>query len=258
MKVKNVAPNRLVLTREFQSDLLKIPETNNLVSEEKTILFGCHYLHYYEYQNLLTLYKEIFIDCNYQFKSENNKPVIIDCGANIGLSVIYFKYLYPESEILAFEANPFVFQLLSKNIKNYTNVSVLHQALYDIEDSLPFYLDTQMGSISGSFNAIYKQMAFPLKTSKLSTTLKKYTEVDLIKIDVEGAEVNIINDLYVNNLLQISKLYIIEFHNFRNFSPQLGDILLKFERSGFKYKFLKMEKYSSFECILLEFYKIEM
>src|SRR5690606_3275073 len=40
-------------------------------------------------------YKEIFADNSYRFESENDHPVIIDCGSNIGLSILFFKELYP-------------------------------------------------------------------------------------------------------------------------------------------------------------------
>jgi FkbM family methyltransferase len=43
-------------------------------------------------------------------------PVIIDCGGNIGLSVLYFKYLFPNSVITVFEPSPPVFEILKENI----------------------------------------------------------------------------------------------------------------------------------------------
>ena len=48
----------------------------------------------------------------YRFVTTKEAPVILDCGANIGLSVIYFKQLYPNSKITAFEPDPDVFKVL--------------------------------------------------------------------------------------------------------------------------------------------------
>src|SRR5215203_998957 len=58
-------------------------------------------------------YSEIFKRGIYRFETQSDSPVIIDCGANIGLSVIYFKRLFPAARIIAFEADPSVFDVLS-------------------------------------------------------------------------------------------------------------------------------------------------
>ena len=47
----------------------------------------------------LHCYREIFGDQVYRFIANRQDPLIIDCGANIGMSVIYFKYLYPDARI---------------------------------------------------------------------------------------------------------------------------------------------------------------
>ena len=50
---------------------------------------------------LFGLFNEIFLHHEYHFTAANETPHIIDCGSNIGMSVIYFKMLYPEAEIVA-------------------------------------------------------------------------------------------------------------------------------------------------------------
>lgn len=54
--------------------------------------------------SFLFQYKEIFVDEYYKFKSDNESPVIYDCGSNVGTSCAYFKMIYPNSKIKAFEA----------------------------------------------------------------------------------------------------------------------------------------------------------
>src|SRR5438046_7498954 len=72
-------------------------------------------------------YGEIFKREIYRFTADHKAPFIIDCGANIGLSVIYFKRLYPESRIIAFEADSGVFQVLSQNMRSFAlNDITLH------------------------------------------------------------------------------------------------------------------------------------
>lgn len=43
------------------------------------------------------IYKDIFESGEYNFQTNNPKPFILDCGSHIGLSVLYFKKLYPQA-----------------------------------------------------------------------------------------------------------------------------------------------------------------
>lgn len=51
----------------------------------------------------------------YRFATTEDVPRIIDCGASIGLTTCYFKHIYPRSDIVAFEPDPRVFEILKKN-----------------------------------------------------------------------------------------------------------------------------------------------
>src|SRR5882724_4195678 len=62
--------------------------------------------------------KEIFIQEIYKVYLPDNS-LILDCGANIGLSVIYFKKLNPSVKVIAFEPDNANFELLKKNIESF-------------------------------------------------------------------------------------------------------------------------------------------
>lgn len=66
---------------------------------------------------LRILFREIFIEPSYFFRTERPHPLIVDCGSNIGMSVIFFKLLYPDARVLAFEPDPAPFELLEQNIR---------------------------------------------------------------------------------------------------------------------------------------------
>ena len=57
---------------------------------------------FFTYSQVINLFEEIFIHEVYKFESRNSNPCIIDCGSNIGMSILYFKCLYPYSTITAF------------------------------------------------------------------------------------------------------------------------------------------------------------
>ena len=61
-------------------------------------------------------YHEIFMRQVYFFRSDSDSPVIVDCGANLGLATLYFRTLYPRSVVEAFEPDPVTFKILEENI----------------------------------------------------------------------------------------------------------------------------------------------
>ena len=56
--------------------------------------------------------------------------VIIDCGANIGLASIYFKFHFPDVKIYAFEPEISNFKMLKKNVANYKDVFIFQKAIW--------------------------------------------------------------------------------------------------------------------------------
>src|ERR1700751_4342148 len=170
----------------------------------------------YSYYSLYFLFKEVFITNEYFFIASTSSPVIIDCGANIGMSVLYFKKLYPSASIIAFEANQHVYRLLEENIRTnkLTDVELHNVALYDEETEISFFIDNNIGSFLGSVREDRGgNREMRISTQKLSAYLKNIPSVDLIKIDVEGAEIQILNDLFHTSMIGKAKEYIIEYHH---------------------------------------------
>lgn len=66
---------------------------------------------------MLSLYREIFLGRGYEVAGLGDAPVILDCGGNIGLSVIWFKQRYPRARITVFEADPQTADLLDENVR---------------------------------------------------------------------------------------------------------------------------------------------
>ncbi len=48
------------------------------------------------------LYREIFARQPYYFRAASDSPIILDCGANVGMASLYFKWLYPKSRVTSF------------------------------------------------------------------------------------------------------------------------------------------------------------
>ena len=90
---------------------------------------------------------EIFIDEIYKIKLPPNAR-IIDCGAHIGLSVIYFKRICPTSFITAFEPDEQNFNLLKQNIQSFQleSVDLRKEAVWVANTELNFSNEGSMAS----------------------------------------------------------------------------------------------------------------
>jgi len=191
-------------------------------------------IHAFDYSTLIELYKEIFLEKIYDFKSSTDAPFIIDCGSHIGISVLYFKMIYPDSKIRAFEPNPNSFEMLRRNIaaNKLKDVAIFNCALTDFEGIRFFYVPLRKGSLNGALNQIsLPSEVIQVKTMKLSHVIRDF-KIDFIKIDVEGEESNIIKELMAADILQNVNEFIIEYHHAITTS-ELNSFISNFERNGF-------------------------
>jgi len=130
----------------------------------------------------------------------------------MGMSLLYYKKTYPSSKILSFEPNSVYFELLEKNISvnKLSFITTFRSALSDCEGNTELY-ESNSGSLTTSL------ISSPGKTIKeiVSTSMLSHyilDEVDMIKMDVEGSEVEIVHDLIQSQKINLVKRMVIEFH----------------------------------------------
>jgi len=135
--------------------------------------------------------------------AESKNGSIIDIGANLGYySVILGKLLKFSDKLIAFEANPQIIEMLNKNIAINDlreDVKVFNCALSDISDQkLKLYIPLKAGSSAASLNKLHPDdtnNSIEITTKRLDdlTQIRDLESISLIKIDVEGAELSVIN-----------------------------------------------------------------
>ncbi len=191
-------------------------------------LFGKD-LHFVNATELLHGLKEIFVEEIYKQDLPAN-PYIIDCGANIGLSVIYLKHRYPDAEILAFEPDEGNFSLLETNIKNYGYEKVhLHkEAVWTENTTLQFAGE---GSMSSRIDTTASVNTVAVKAVRLKDYLNK--PVDFLKIDIEGAEFEVMMDI-ADQLVLVKNLFL-EYHGSFEQNGELNRLFLLIVEKGFSY-----------------------
>jgi FkbM family methyltransferase len=187
-------------------------------------------IHYINAQELLHGLKEIFIDEIYKMELPTS-AYIIDCGANIGLSVIYIKQLCPDAVIIAFEPDQSNFKLLEQNIESYgiKNVQVEQKAVWKENTTIAF-------ANEGSMSSRIEQSSSTTEDNKvIAVRLKEYLNenVDFLKIDIEGAEYQVLKDIEPN-LHFVQKMFL-EYHGNFDQNNELVEIFDILKETGFRF-----------------------
>ncbi len=195
----------------------------------KSFDFGQFKVFYKRPYELIKTYEELFLSEIYRFETNNPKPIIIDCGANIGLSSIYFKTIYPNATLHAFEPDESLFSLLNQNIVvNGFKDTHLHQEAVWIEDrTLSF---TNKGSEASHID-LTNHSEHKVKAIRLASFLEQFEQVDFLKMDIEGAEFQVVADC-LEGLKKVDHFFL-EYHGKVDQTKQLHTLLQQVESIGF-------------------------
>jgi len=175
-------------------------------------------------------YQEIFGRDIYLFHSDKKDPLIIDCGSNYGTSILYFKRIFPEARIIAFEPDPAIFDLLRWNMHSFgfEDVEIHNLAIWQDQTSMPFSSD---GADGGRIVSDVSQNMLLVPTVRLDDYLVSH--VDMLKIDIEGAEVDVLAT--VSRLQSVTNVFI-EYHSFMDQQQRLPELLSLLRDAGFRYQ----------------------
>lgn len=164
------------------------------------------------------------------FYTEKEKPVILDCGSNIGISVLNYKRQFPGAKIIAFEPDPEFVPILHQNLQQNgaADVSVVESAVWVEDGEMSWYSEGVDGS---------KLVTSPQTDGQTLTVhtvdLAPYLAngVDLIKLDIEGAEYKVVTTLG-DKLKQVRNM-IIECHIYCGDMTPLASLLATLTAVGF-------------------------
>jgi FkbM family methyltransferase len=192
----------------------------------------------YSLATLAFLYREIFIDLDYYFPCSKQNPYIIDCGSNIGMGVLFFKTLYPQSTVVSFEPAPDSFQLLQQNVElnNLPNVQLNRSAVGRVSGTVEFFQEQQPGAVVASTNSQrVSGRKITVQQVRLSDFIER--EVDFLKLDVEGAEDGVMDELIeAKALRRIARMTIEYHHHIDSAKDHFSKFLARLEENGFGYQ----------------------
>jgi FkbM family methyltransferase len=183
--------------------------------------------------SFLWMYREIFVDEIYRFRARTEEPRVIDCGANVGLSVLYFKRLYPRARVTAFEPDDKIFDVLTRNVarQELSDVELHRRAVWSSETTLNFHSEgADGGRLSNDNGDEGGARIKSVPTARLRDFLDR--PVDFLKIDIEGAETEVLTDC-ADRLANVEHLFV-EYHSFADAPQTLHTVTRIIADAGFR------------------------
>jgi FkbM family methyltransferase len=213
-RLRRPSNHDLVIYRQLQSRLAGIPRY-----QPGFVAAGKLQLKYLDATSLLSAFDVVVVKRWNDFPCTRSNPVILDGGANIGISAIHYKQLFPNATITAFEPDPRACDLLRHNLiaNKIHDVEIVEKALWTSNGRVSFFSEgadanrvvvereevKQLTALAPSATQCH------VETVRLADYLAK-TEFDLVKLDIESAEAEVIVDC--GDTLRNVKNLVIEFH----------------------------------------------
>lgn len=168
----------------------------------------------------IRVFKQIFVDNEYDsLNLPETAKTIIDLGANIGLSALFFIKKFPTSHIVAVEPDAVNFSIMEKNLEKFSkSISFLQAAIWPTDGEVSLVEEdddhASLGAWGYRTKASNGNSGFSVKAVTIPTIMKQYGMdfVDILKVDIEGAEYELFEKNYEDWIDKVG-LIIIETHD---------------------------------------------
>lgn len=182
---------------------------------------------------------EIYKSFNFKIDEIRN---FVDVGACYGFASIPF--INKGCKVYMIEPDENNLQTLNTIWSKNSKIKIIEKVISDINGKLEFYIEDNLSVVSSIFE--YNALGSNLNRRKLmidsitpNNLFENYIEeeyIDLIKIDIEGAEYKFFDTINEENIKRCQR-FIVEFHNNNNY--EVMSILKRLAKSGFRYKLQK-------------------
>ena len=178
----------------------------------------------------LAVYASCFQENAYRFEARRPAPFIIDGGANEGVTVRYWKSLFPSARIVAFEPDPDCFARLRENCGDLKDVELHRAGLWTANGPMSF---KPVGGLGGHLSCCCpRDDVADVKVEMLRLRDFLAEPVDFLKLDIEGAEIDVLQDC-ADRLRSVDKMYL-EYHSFVRQEQKMATLFGVLEGAGFR------------------------
>jgi FkbM family methyltransferase len=164
------------------------------------------------------MYHSVFTTPQYAVPLEQEPATIFDCGANVGYAAVWFANRYPAARIWAIEPEKTNYALVVRNTLAYPRIVPIHAAIWNADTALDV-VDVGLGACgfqtrgrggTGDQPVIGQTLAFTVRSLMDRVGV---TAVDFLKIDIEGAEAQLLEEPL--DWLRDVGVMVVEFHDGR-------------------------------------------
>jgi FkbM family methyltransferase len=190
-----------------------------------------------QYSDLLSFclqWQDIFVKRCLDFQASTDAPRILDCGANVGLASLYFTQRYPRARISAYEADPNLAAIVGANLKTNgaADAQVVSAALWTSNGELNFRCEGSDSGMIESLPGAFDGRSVVVRSLRLRDLLEA-EPIDLLKLDIEGAEDPVLADC--EPVLHRVRAMIMDLHVFDPGDRRAPCVLDRLARAGFAY-----------------------
>ena len=162
----------------------------------------------------LAVFHQVFVIEEYKLDYKFSPKVIIDAGANVGFASVYFKNIFPTATIIAIEPDRENFEALLKNTQEYENIHCINAGVWSEKTNVKVVDKFNAGKWAMTLEESADSRTDDFTSITIDEIMNQYnfSQIDLIKIDIETSEKNLFSQNY-SNWLGKTKMIIIELHD---------------------------------------------
>lgn len=180
----------------------------------------------------INIFYQIFIAEELLFDFKGDINTIMDCGANIGLSTLYFRRKFPAAKIISIEPENNNYALLQKNTGGYSDIICINTGVYGSDCNLVL---VDIGEGEASYRVMesagHYKVIDNISCRGIDSLVNEYnlTGINILKMDIEGSEYACMFSSQIDWLKKTNYL-LIEIHE--NMHPGMTNDIHKILPSG--------------------------
>ncbi|AZB24455.1 FkbM family methyltransferase [Chryseobacterium bernardetii] len=211
---------------KFKKNIFLGKENNDIVTYNFILSQKNVPVHIRTYSGDFDIFYEVFWKKTYNIPAGlflSDPQIIMDLGANVGLTSVFFALQYPKAKIYALEAEAENYESLKKNVSFSNNIISEHAAI-DTKDGVVFLSSPDL-SYNFKISDQIEENSNSVKAYSMQTYMNGLgiDHIDLLKIDIEGLEQLLLknNNTWLKNVDNI----IIELHDPYTIDQLRNDLL---------------------------------